>query len=89
MLVGKKRWRSGSQLKGKVLGGVFCRELPINSCFRLSDHCSVFQAAAIKLAVDVLRRSAASFREICNHSVSRAAIQALSLLTVSIVFFNI
>lgn len=72
-------------LKGKMEGEVFCRELSINSSFRLPDHCSVLQAevAAIKLAVDVLLRSAASFKEACIHSYSRAAILADSALKTS------
>ena len=89
---GRSRWRrgavsfftDGSKLGGKVGGGVFCKELSVNLCFRLPDHCSVFQAevAAIKVAVEVLLRSVASFREVSIHSDSRAAIQALSARTV-------
>ena len=92
MWVGRSRWRrgavsfftDGSRLGGKVGGGVFCKELSVSLSFRLPDHCSVFQAevAAIKAAVEVLLRSAASFVEVSIHSDSRAAILALSARTV-------
>ncbi|XP_054085715.1 uncharacterized protein LOC128921627 isoform X1 [Zeugodacus cucurbitae] len=92
MWVGRSQWRKsavsfftdGSKLKGKVREGVFCRKLSINTSFRLPDHCSVFQAevAAIKVAVDALLRMVTSFREVCIHSDSRAAILALESMTV-------
>lgn len=87
-LLGKRRselFTEGSKLKAKVGVQVSFREFSINSCFRLSDHCSVFQAeiVAIKVAADELPRSAACFREVCIYSDSRATIRALSSLTVS------
>lgn len=57
----------------------------INSCFKLPDHCNVFQAelTAIKLVADALLECAASLKEVYIHSNNRAAIQALKSLTVS------
>lgn len=54
---------------------VFCRELSLNTLFRLPYHCSVFQSevTAIKVAVDVLLPSAASFRKVCIHYDGRMA----------------
>lgn len=75
----------GSKLGGKACGGVYCRKLSINFSFRLPDYCSVFQAevAAIKVAVDLLLHSVASFREVNIHSDSTTTKAALSSLSVS------
>lgn len=70
----KKNTYSLCKLRGRVDGGVFCRELSINFSFRLPYH--------INSAIDILLGSAASFIEVCIHSDSRAAILALSSLTV-------
>lgn len=45
----------GTKLPGRLVGRVHCRELFINSSFRLPDHCSVFQAevASIKQWISV------------------------------------
>ena len=73
-----------SKLGGKGGVGIFCKELYVNLSFRLTEHCSVFQAevAAIKVAKDLLLQSTVSFSEVSIHSDSRAAILALSSLTV-------
>lgn len=39
------------------------------------------RVAAIKVAIDILLRSADSFREVCIHTDSRSAIAAMSSLT--------
>lgn len=78
-----EKWRielsGGLKLKEKVGEGAFCQKLPINTSFRLPDHCSVFQAevAAIK-AVNILLRSLTSFRDLCIHSDIRAALLSLN-----------
>ena len=56
----------------------------VNLSVRLHYHCSVFQAevAAIEVAVDLLLRSGAFFREVNIHYYSRAGILALSSPTV-------
>lgn len=63
-----------SWLREKAGGGVFCREPSINSSFGLPDHCSELQAvvAVIKVAIDVLFRNEAAFKEVCTHFKSRA-----------------
>lgn len=73
-----------TKLRGKVGGGVYCQKLSINFSFRLPDYCSVFRAevAAIKVALDLLLLSAASFRKVPIQSDIRAAIQDLITLTV-------
>lgn len=72
-----------SRHAGKVGEGVQCRELYISSSFGLPDHLGVFheEVAVIKVTVDLLLRSAASFRVLNIHSDSSVAILVLSSLT--------
>lgn len=73
-------WMGGARRKG--WGEFSVRWSP--SILVLSYHCSVFQAevAAIKVAANILLRSAASFRGVSIHFDSRAAMLRLSSLTV-------
>ena len=53
---------------GKIVGGVFCKQLFVKLSFRLKEHCSIFQAEM--LAIDAVLRRIAPFREASVHSTT-------------------
>ncbi|XP_036320510.1 uncharacterized protein LOC118735019 [Rhagoletis pomonella] len=78
-------YTDGSKLDGKVGGGVFSARLGLEICFRLPNHCSVFQAevAAIQEAVEHLRTREVIYNDIFIYSDSQAALKALDSVTCS------
>nr|pir hypothetical protein - fruit fly (Drosophila miranda) transposon TRIM [Drosophila miranda] len=76
-------YTDGSKLDGRVGGGVYCSELEISHCFRLPDHCSVFQAEieAIKEAISIVSKLRLDTHLVCVFSDSQAAIKALGSIS--------
>lgn len=66
-------------LKRKVWGEIFCKRLSLKYSVRLPYHRRVLKAkvAALKVAIDVSLRSAATFKEVSILSDNRKAVLAL------------
>jgi len=76
-------YTDGSKLKSQTGGEIFSTELDIKDSFRLTDHCSVFQAEvmAIQEAMFHLDTSEHHDIDIFVFSDSQAALRALDSYT--------